>query len=848
MKTKLLLLALLFNTIAFSQPTSSGLYFDGDDSVIVPNTTNINSTTTNDRTYESYFKADNANSGRQFIMKEGGATRAVIIYIENGFLYLGAYNRADYNPNWEGTFYRTPINSNVWYHFALVFDNAIAANNTTNLMNENANSALKFYLNGVLVVAKSGYQLGSHNSIRLGYKNEALRLPSGTWTANGVAEYSFGNNANDANNDSYYFQGNLWGFRIWNDVRTATEINNHKDQLILNVGNNDLVASLDGNDFNYLNNSNNAQNAAANTNTSKTWKTNAATTAWETATNWVGNVAPINDKLESIRISTSTNYPIINSDVKVGDLTLDSGVSLTINSNASLDINYNFTNNGNVTVENNGTLLQQKGTANNRSIVYKRAATGINGYDYIYWSSPVIGQSTSTLYSNSGLKYQWNPILNNNNGAFGNTGQGNYQDATNVTMAPGKGYIIRGSNSLNNPPSTINAVFTGIPINGNLSYTVQRGSYTGADYIGQNGATISNLSDNFNLIGNPYPSAINALSFLKTNQSTILGSIDLWTHSSGISAGNSSPFYGTFAYNYNSNNYVTINFTGSTVPGISEIIKTGQAFFVKMIDGSASSASITFDNSMRRNVNSVPLANNNFFKTNQDIGKNITTQQEKSRIWLDLVNSDNLADRTLIGYVDGATNNFDNLYDAVTLPKNDMKIYSVIGEENFSIQGRQFPFQDTDEVTIGVNFLNDGLYKIALNQVDGVFENQTIYLKDALLNTIHNLNETPYSFTSQAGINNNRFTIVYQDINTLSSDNFNNNELQIIKNNNLVNVSSPNEIIDMVQIYDLTGRLLKDSKNVNQNNITIQTSATQNQILIISVTTVNGIKTTKKLL
>jgi hypothetical protein len=71
---------------------------------------------------------------------------------------------------------------------------------------------------------------------------------------------------------------------------------------------------------------------------------------------------------------------------------------------------------------------------------------------------PVIGQSTSTLYSNSGLKYQWNPILNNNNGAFEIRSQGNYQDATNVTMAPGKGYIIRGSNSLNNPPSTINAV------------------------------------------------------------------------------------------------------------------------------------------------------------------------------------------------------------------------------------------------------------------------------------------------------------------------------------------------------------------------------------------------------
>jgi hypothetical protein len=48
------------------------LYFDGDDPVIVPNTTNINSTT-NDRTYEFIFKADNATL--KFIMKEGGANQ-----------------------------------------------------------------------------------------------------------------------------------------------------------------------------------------------------------------------------------------------------------------------------------------------------------------------------------------------------------------------------------------------------------------------------------------------------------------------------------------------------------------------------------------------------------------------------------------------------------------------------------------------------------------------------------------------------------------------------------------------------------------------------------------------------
>jgi hypothetical protein len=41
-----------------------------------------------------------------------------------------------------------------------------------------------------------------------------------------------------------------------------------------------------------------------------------------------------------------------------------------------------------------------------------------NVKDYDCINNASTGQSTSTLYSNSGLKYQWNPILNNNNGAF----------------------------------------------------------------------------------------------------------------------------------------------------------------------------------------------------------------------------------------------------------------------------------------------------------------------------------------------------------------------------------------------------------------------------------------------
>jgi len=111
---KLLHIVFLFSAISFAQPSSEGMYFDGvDDNLTVPNTTNINSTTTNNRTYETYFKVTSTAS-REIIMKEGGGVRAVILYVENGYLVLGAYNRADYNPRWQGTFYRKAISANTW--------------------------------------------------------------------------------------------------------------------------------------------------------------------------------------------------------------------------------------------------------------------------------------------------------------------------------------------------------------------------------------------------------------------------------------------------------------------------------------------------------------------------------------------------------------------------------------------------------------------------------------------------------------------------------------------------------------------------------------------------------------
>ena len=151
----------------------------------------------------------------------------------------------------------------------------------------------------------------------------------------------------------------------------------------------------------------------------------------------------------------------------------------------------------------------------------------------------------------------------------------------------------------------MNAKFTGVPNNGNISFTISRGSYTGVDYLGTNGTKITNLSDNYNLVGNPYPSSISTNNFLFNNNALLQDGIKVWKHGTAISSSQSSPYYGTYQYNYSPNDFFIYNYTGGTVPtpGASDyFIGSGQSFFVTMKDGAATSATINFDNSLRNST------------------------------------------------------------------------------------------------------------------------------------------------------------------------------------------------------------------------------------------------------
>ena len=484
-------------------------------------------------------------------------------------------------------------------------------------------------------------------------------------------------------------------------------------------------------------------------------------------------------------------------------------------------------------IENTGQLLQINDFALNSgsAITYKGIAQARN-LDYIYWSSPVDNFATLSLLGNN--HYQWNTLFPN-----ANMTQGNWESPSAI-MEIGRGYIARASNGAD-LPQALDVLFSGKPNNGQINIPVFHGIYDGvafdAEPANPNNLWTTKDDDNWNLLGNPYPSAIDAEKFLEENVSVLQGAVYIWTHIH-LPDSTTDPYYSDFTYNYDGTDYTIYNKLGSSIPNtFNGKIAAAQGFMVSMLDSKPSGSFAIFNNAMRYDTGYVPLNNSDFFRNQDPIN-----QEDKSRIWLDLVNTTTSeVGSILLGYAADATMGKDHYYDCSFESRGDHSFYSLIDGESFVIQGRALPFDIDDIIPLGFTLNHIGDLAISIKDLDGLFGGDIpVFLEDKDLNIFHDLKNAPYFFNSEVGVFNNRFQLRYGTELSLVDFDAGNQSVQIYGNNGFIFLRSSNAPIQEVVVYDLIGRLLLKFDGADKLNVEIPFEIVSRQAIIVKAKLKNG--------
>jgi hypothetical protein len=546
-----------------------------------------------------------------------------------------------------------------------------------------------------------------------------------------------------------------------------------------------------------------------------------ASTTWDGST-W-SNGLPNN----SVQAIFEDGYDAASDSSLIGTVLNACSILVTGNGNVTVNSNYTFhvvngvevESGGTFTFQNNSSLVQVNNVANSGNITYNRNSSPMRLFDYTYWSSPVSPYTLVGLspYTMADKYFIFNPVINN------------WQNVpANSLMDRGRGYAVRSPQNFTSTPTVYPAVFVGVPNNGNISLPFAIGA---GDVV---------------LLGNPYPSTLNADLFMLANSPTIsggnpTGNLDpnmyFWTHNTPITANN-----------YIASDYAIYNYAGGvgTAPSLGPInssiptgkVAAGQGFFMKALSSGAAS----FTNSMR-----IDGQNNQFYKNANS--QNNSASLEKHRVWLEMFNNQGAYKQTMVGYIENATNGLDLGFDAELFDGgNPISLYSTLENKDLGIQSRALPFVETDIVPLGYKSNTAGTFEIKLSNFDGLFEEQHVYLEDYLLNTIHDLKGSNYSFATNAGTFENRFALRFSGTAlSLIDETFNEESVIVVKNNQTIGVQSSNTILDSVTVFDIRGRELFTKKGINANEFNITNLSVAQQVLILKIKSVDGKVVDKKI-
>ena len=408
--------------------------------------------------------------------------------------------------------------------------------------------------------------------------------------------------------------------------------------------------------------------------------------------------------------------------------------------------------------------------------------------DVTYWASPVEGSQLATIFDGTDQERIFDYRAGTVNPFYGPASNFKYWWPSTGAMARGKGYAAIGSST-----GEQTLTFTGIPHNGTWRVNL---FYSG----GPDQPPTEN--ENFNMIGNPYPAAIDIVKVMEDNGN--VSEVALWSHGT---------VYNEDTESYNVGDYVTISASGESNDGVTRNISSSQAFMIRTIS--------TADNFFINTTHLLIGQNEQFYKgssTKQDKSNNQAEDllANNGKVWLTM-KSDTERNHIMIGFTDRATDGYDQFFDAIgTLYSDNIrlveklsKFYSKIGNSKFVIQ-EQAAFSASKSVDLGFDTKKAEWFKISINKKQGAMNDSDIILVDTYLNIKHDLNRSDYEFeATKEGEYTDRFRLEFVNRNADLGDKelIDENLFSVVNDFDLMKVNS-GKAVSEIRVYDMLGRMI----------------------------------------
>ncbi|KAB1070189.1 T9SS type A sorting domain-containing protein [Tamlana haliotis] len=558
--------------------------------------------------------------------------------------------------------------------------------------------------------------------------------------------------------------------------------------------------------------------------------------------------APNNTTDSCLKLTVKAGAPApLVSHAHVREVEVESGGTLHVADGQLLEVEEQVVIDGVIDLLGEAQLIQNHSNTTTNSgtgVLLKRQQGTKNLYNYNYWSSPVntggswqignLEDATGVISFNSNLDADastsgTSPITLSSRWLYKYNGLKNtyaaWEKITATTnLSPGIGYTMKGSGTSD---SEQEYVFKGTPNDGNYTIPVTAGNEI--------------------LIGNPYPSALNANQFIDDNTSVIDGTLYFWEQATTNNSHYLVKYIGGYAkYNKMMGTAASADASGLT-SGTSFTAKgaptsniaVAQGFFVTIdTDGD-----IVFNNQQRifakeSDATGAPI----FYKSaNGKTAKTNSNSDLRPKLWFSFIDPNHFQSFLGLGYdSENGTTGYDKGYDGKLYEEKDNEMYWMLNDEKLVIQALS-NINIEDELPVTIKVTDDGLYKLGISKTENVPEDLNVFLKDNDTNSFYNLKEETVELFLQSDTYKDQYFIVFQENNTLETEQNENHNLSVFydtKNKDLI-INNASVLNDMqsISIYNSMGQELISLKTLDTNRINMSKFSDGVYIIIVKTTT-----------